>query len=347
MILFAAVTKSSPSPGAGAPGAARDGRFLISERARHGPSQRPGTPLVDDRPGDAGADHQLPDPQHARRGRPDAAPGAPHLRRASTPGSSAPSRSRSCCSRSAATCSTCSGSSSASPSSRSPGRSSAWRTALAHNWQMLGRAARPAGLGRRLGQPGGHEGHRGMVPGARARARRRALQHRRLVRLDARAAAGRLGDPQLRLAVGLRDHRRRSGWSGSCSGSSSIDSPDRHPRSRAEERPLIAAGQEPHLAGETAAPVARSTSLRQRNFWGIALPRFLADPTWGTLTFWVPLYLSTVAALRPQADRAVRLDAVPGRGPRLPVRRRHRLFLQRRGVIADQCAPLGLHRSAR
>ena len=35
-------------------------------------------------------------------------------------------------------------------------------------------------------------------------------------------------------------------------------------------------------------------SLRQRNFWGIALPRFLADPTWGTLTFWLPLYLTTV-----------------------------------------------------
>jgi hypothetical protein len=34
--------------------------------------------------------------------------------------------------------------------------------------------------------------------------------------------------------------------------------------------------------------------LVQRNFWGIALPRFLADPTWGTLTFWVPLYLSTI-----------------------------------------------------
>jgi ACS family hexuronate transporter-like MFS transporter len=31
-----------------------------------------------------------------------------------------------------------------------------------------------------------------------------------------------------------------------------------------------------------------------RNFWGIALPRFLADPTWGTLSFWVPLYLTTV-----------------------------------------------------
>ena len=34
--------------------------------------------------------------------------------------------------------------------------------------------------------------------------------------------------------------------------------------------------------------------LKQRNFWGIALPRFLADPTWGTLTFWLPLYLNTV-----------------------------------------------------
>jgi ACS family hexuronate transporter-like MFS transporter len=32
----------------------------------------------------------------------------------------------------------------------------------------------------------------------------------------------------------------------------------------------------------------------QRNFWGIALPRFLTDPTWGMLSFWVPLYLTQV-----------------------------------------------------
>uniref|UniRef100_UPI003BEF2D05 MFS transporter n=1 Tax=Burkholderia arboris TaxID=488730 RepID=UPI003BEF2D05 len=32
--------------------------------------------------------------------------------------------------------------------------------------------------------------------------------------------------------------------------------------------------------------------LRERNFWGIALPRFCADPVWGTLVFWMPLYLS-------------------------------------------------------
>ncbi len=34
--------------------------------------------------------------------------------------------------------------------------------------------------------------------------------------------------------------------------------------------------------------------LRQRNFWGIALPRFLADPAWGTINFWLPVYLMTV-----------------------------------------------------
>ena len=37
--------------------------------------------------------------------------------------------------------------------------------------------------------------------------------------------------------------------------------------------------------------------LGQRNFWGIAMPRFLADPTWGTLTFWLPLYLTTVRGI--------------------------------------------------
>src|SRR6185437_10123018 len=34
--------------------------------------------------------------------------------------------------------------------------------------------------------------------------------------------------------------------------------------------------------------------LKQRNFWGIAIPRFLADPMWGTLSFWLPLYLNKV-----------------------------------------------------
>lgn len=58
------------------------------------------------------------------------------------------------------------------------------------------------------------------------------------------------------------------------------------------ERDYISCGQEKHLQGDGAAPSVLEI-LGQRNFWGIALPRFLADPTWGTLMFWVPLYLST------------------------------------------------------
>ena len=73
---------------------------------------------------------------------------------------------------------------------------------------------------------------------------------------------------------------------------------------------LPVAGEAPGAVGEqsasTSLPGRSSTCeadgtrpsigeiLRQRNFWGIALPRFLADPTWGTLTFWLPLYLTTV-----------------------------------------------------
>jgi ACS family hexuronate transporter-like MFS transporter len=70
-------------------------------------------------------------------------------------------------------------------------------------------------------------------------------------------------------------------------------SPATHPRLSEEERHYIAAGQESHLRDDGRRPSILAIA-RQRNFWGIALPRFLADPTWGTLTFWVPLYLTTV-----------------------------------------------------
>jgi ACS family hexuronate transporter-like MFS transporter len=70
-------------------------------------------------------------------------------------------------------------------------------------------------------------------------------------------------------------------------------SPDRHPSLSDQERRHIAAGQESHLRDDGTRPSIGKIAI-QRNFWGIALPRFLADPTWGTLTFWVPLYLSQV-----------------------------------------------------
>lgn len=71
------------------------------------------------------------------------------------------------------------------------------------------------------------------------------------------------------------------------------DAPARHRRLSSSEAQHIAAGQEQHLEGDGKRPSV-SSILRQRNFWGIALPRFLADPAWGTLAFWVPLYLTTV-----------------------------------------------------
>ena len=70
-------------------------------------------------------------------------------------------------------------------------------------------------------------------------------------------------------------------------------SPEQHPKLSAEERDYIISGQEKHLRGDGTRPSILKL-LQQRNFWGIALPRFLADPTWSTLTFWLPLYLSTV-----------------------------------------------------
>jgi ACS family hexuronate transporter-like MFS transporter len=70
------------------------------------------------------------------------------------------------------------------------------------------------------------------------------------------------------------------------------DAPARHRYLSAEEAQHIAAGQEQHLEGEGKPSIL--SILKMRNFWGIALPRFLADPAWGTLSFWVPLYLTTV-----------------------------------------------------
>ena len=70
-------------------------------------------------------------------------------------------------------------------------------------------------------------------------------------------------------------------------------SPEKHPALSDTERNYIAAGQEKFLQGDGTRPSFLKI-FRDRNFWGIALPRFLADPTWGTLTFWLPLYLSSV-----------------------------------------------------
>lgn len=69
------------------------------------------------------------------------------------------------------------------------------------------------------------------------------------------------------------------------------NSPEKHKSLSDKEAAYISEGQEKHLAHDGTKPSALSV-LRRRNFWGIAIPRFLADPTWGTLTFWLPFYFS-------------------------------------------------------
>lgn len=65
-----------------------------------------------------------------------------------------------------------------------------------------------------------------------------------------------------------------------------------HARVSAGEREHILTGQEQPTVPITAARPSFLAIARRRNVWGIAIPRFLADPTWGTLTFWLPLYLA-------------------------------------------------------
>ena len=79
--------------------------------------------------------------------------------------------------------------------------------------------ARAARLRRRLRQPRRDEGDGGVVSRQGAWSRRRPLQHRRVGRLHARAAARRVGDSHLQLAGGVRDDRRhRSGVGGAVAG---------------------------------------------------------------------------------------------------------------------------------
>jgi MFS transporter, ACS family, hexuronate transporter len=73
-------------------------------------------------------------------------------------------------------------------------------------------------------------------------------------------------------------------------------SPEKHSALSEREREYIRAGQEKQLQSDGNRPSILRI-LKQRNFWGIAVPRFLADPTWGTLSMWLPLYLSSVRHL--------------------------------------------------
>lgn len=55
-----------------------------------------------------------------------------------------------------------------------------------------------------------------------------------------------------------------------------------------EELEYIESGQEKFLQVKEKTSIFKV--LSQRNFWGIGIARFLADPAWGTISFWVPIF---------------------------------------------------------
>jgi MFS transporter, ACS family, hexuronate transporter len=69
-----------------------------------------------------------------------------------------------------------------------------------------------------------------------------------------------------------------------------------------EDHPLLSAAELEHIrAGQRALTVDEGAEahgvwrvvLPQRNFWALALARFLSEPAWQFFTYWIPLYLSS------------------------------------------------------
>ncbi|BCA60045.1 MFS transporter [Sphingomonas sp. HMP6] len=68
-------------------------------------------------------------------------------------------------------------------------------------------------------------------------------------------------------------------------------SPADHPALSDAERVAITAARDEDV---DAKPTTRRDLLKSRAFWGIAVPRFLAEPAWQTFNFFIPLYLVSV-----------------------------------------------------
>ncbi|WP_406705538.1 MFS transporter [Sodalis sp.] len=70
--------------------------------------------------------------------------------------------------------------------------------------------------------------------------------------------------------------------------------PKNHKKLTAEERDYILSGQEAQHQVNNGKKMSAWEILHNRQFWGIALPRFLAEPAWGTFNAWIPLFMFKV-----------------------------------------------------
>ena len=69
--------------------------------------------------------------------------------------------------------------------------------------------------------------------------------------------------------------------------------PARQPRLTDAERDFILNGQEEKYDDAVTVKSGWRTLIGQRNFWSIAVPRFLSEPAWQTFNAWIPLYMAT------------------------------------------------------
>ncbi|MEQ6277667.1 MFS transporter [Kluyvera sp. 142053] len=67
--------------------------------------------------------------------------------------------------------------------------------------------------------------------------------------------------------------------------------PDKHPNLSKEELEFIRQDNEPP-AVKLPFLTALKTVGKNKRFYGIAIPAFMAEPAWAVMSFWVPLYLS-------------------------------------------------------
>ena len=213
---------------------------------------------------------------------------------------------------------------------------------LAGSWQALFGLRALLGFAEGSANPAGHEGDVGVVPGSRARARRRLLQHGRVARLDAGGAARGVGDSDAQLAVRVRAHRRARPRLGGAVAAVLPVAGEAHARSRRASATTSCPARS--RTWPVRAPVDRDDS-RPAKFLGYRPPAVSRRSDVGHADVLAAALPDDGARIRSEADRALRLAAVPGCRSRLPVRRHdqhHAAEVRRHG--ADQRAARRLHR---
>ncbi|VXD02170.1 hypothetical protein YERSI8AC_290108 [Enterobacterales bacterium 8AC] len=129
-----------------------------------------------------------------------------------------------------------------------------------------------------------------MVSSQRAFYRRRVFQRGFLYRRHVGPTSGGVGHRSPHLETGVY-HRRDSEPNLDHLLAIFYKHPKDQKKLSSEERTYILEGQEAQHRTSNAKKMSAWQIVRNRQFWGIALPRFLAEPAWGTFNAWIPLFM--------------------------------------------------------